>query len=163
MNWEAIGAVAELAGATAVFISLIYLASQIRNSKRSDQVIAASQAASATSDWVGQMVRDSELNDLYMRGAKDFSSLSFEEKNRYAWLILQLLRSIEGIWLLYQSKAIDDEYWRSYVSVIDLIIRTPGSRRCYERNRQVLDPRFAQVVDDILNVGENGGMKATSG
>ena len=42
MNWEAIGSIAELIGAAAVFISLVYLATQIRDGKKSDQIIAAS-------------------------------------------------------------------------------------------------------------------------
>ena len=34
LNWEAIGAIGEILGATAVFASLIYLASQIRQNTR---------------------------------------------------------------------------------------------------------------------------------
>ena len=58
MNWEAIGAIGEVVGASAVFISLLYLALQIRNSRRSDQIVAAAGAASAVHDWIGQIVRD---------------------------------------------------------------------------------------------------------
>ena len=115
--------------AQAVLISLIYLASPTCNSMRSDQVFAASQTAAATSDCMGQIIRDGELNDLYQRGSTDSASFSCGEKNRYTWLILQLLKSIEGIWLLYQSEAIDHEYWRSCVSVIELSIRAPDSRK----------------------------------
>jgi hypothetical protein len=60
MNWDAIGAIAELVGAAAVFISLLYLAVQIRDSKKSDQIIAAAQAASAvTNGLVSLCVRQS--------------------------------------------------------------------------------------------------------
>ena len=48
MNWEAIGAIGEVVGATAVFISLLYLALQIRNSRRSDQIVAAAGASIAS-------------------------------------------------------------------------------------------------------------------
>ena len=34
MNWDAIGAVGEILGAMAVFLSLVYLASQIRAQNR---------------------------------------------------------------------------------------------------------------------------------
>lgn len=151
MNWDAIGALAELAGAIAVFISLIYLASQIRNSKRSDQVIAAAQAASATSDWIGQLVRDSELNDLYLRGSSDFETLSWEEKNRFSWLTLQFLRAVEGIWHLHQSKAIDANHWGSYERTIGAVCGSAGAYHCFNRNREVLDSRFVRVVEDILS------------
>jgi hypothetical protein len=41
LNWEAIGALGEVVGAAAVFISLLYLGTQIQSSKRSDQINAA--------------------------------------------------------------------------------------------------------------------------
>jgi hypothetical protein len=79
MNWEAIGAIGEVVGAFAVFLSLLYLAIQIRNSRRSDQLAAAAGAASAVDEWIGQIVRDGELYDLYRRGLTDYESLSRSE------------------------------------------------------------------------------------
>jgi hypothetical protein len=64
MNWEAIGAV------------LLYLAVQIRSSRRSDQIVAAAQAASAVDEWIGQIVRDEDLFKLYRQGMSDYESLS---------------------------------------------------------------------------------------
>ena len=72
MNWEAIGAIGEVVGATAVFVSLLYLALQIRNSRRSDQIVAAAGAASAVQYWIAQIVRDEALYDLYRRGMTEY-------------------------------------------------------------------------------------------
>ena len=46
MNWEAIGAVGEILGAAAVFVSLIYLAVQIRGSTRQSQAAMVQAIAS---------------------------------------------------------------------------------------------------------------------
>jgi hypothetical protein len=151
MNWEAIGAAGELVGALAVFISLIYLATQIRNSKRSDQINAASQAASAVDEWLGQIVRDKELNEMFMRGQTDFDSLSPEEKNRFALLIIQLLRAAEIVWQFHRADAIEKDYWNSFESTIERIVGTVGGTRCYERNSAYLGKGFIAVVDDILS------------
>ena len=43
MNWEAVGAIGEIVGAIAVFLTLIYLAWQIRNQNR--------QARDASTQW----------------------------------------------------------------------------------------------------------------
>ncbi len=61
LNWDAIGAIGEVVGAFAVFLSLLYLALQIRNSRRSDQIIASAGAASAVDEWISQIVCDGEL------------------------------------------------------------------------------------------------------
>jgi hypothetical protein len=151
MNWEAIGAVGEVVGAAAVFTSLVYLATQIRNSKRSDQINASSLAAAAVDNWLGQIVRDSELNDLYMRALSDFQSLSGEEKNRFALLVIQLLRALETVWRFYRSGAIEPDYWASFEATIKRIVGTAGGTICYKNNRGYLGSGFACVVDDILN------------
>jgi len=154
MNWEAIGAAGELVGALAVFISLVYLATQIRNSKRSDQISAASLAAASVDEWLGQIVRDSELNNVFMRGQSDFDSLSPEEKNRFALLIIQLLRASEIVWQFYKADAIESDYWASFESTLKRIVGTAGGIRCYERNRAFMGQGFSCVVDDILNRSE---------
>jgi len=151
MNWGAIGAVGELIGASAVFISLIYLAVQIKNSKRSDQIIAASQAASAVDEWIGQIVRDGELHDLYRRGLTEYESLSREDKSRFAMLIMQFLRSTETIWLHRQMDTIDSGYWSSVERTIARIVGSAGGARSFERNREMLSTSFACRIEDILN------------
>ena len=162
MNWDAIGAVGELIGASAVFISLVYLAVQIKNSKRSDQIIAASQAASAVDEWIGQIVRDGELHDLYRRGLSEYESLSREEKSRFAMLIMQFLRSTETIWLHRQMDTIDTDYWFSVESSIARIVGSFGGIRAFERNRELLSADFVGRVETILSRSENQRFKANS-
>ena len=150
MNWDAIGAIAELLGAAAVFISLVYLAVQIRDSKKSDQIIAAAQAASAVDQWVGQFVRDAELCDLYRRGATDYESLSHDEKNRFGWIIVQFIRSVEAIWLHHRIGAIDPGYWLSIENTIRRIVGTIGGLRTFERSRDAFSYEFCNVIENIL-------------
>jgi hypothetical protein len=150
MNWEAIGAVGELIGGAAVFISLLYLAVQIRSSRRSDQIVAAAQAASAVDEWIGQIVRDEDLFKLYRQGMSDYESLSREEKGRFGMLILQFLRSTEAIWFHVRLGAIEPAYWASMKTSIGLIVNSIGGSRSFERNRMTLSPEFVSVVQEIL-------------
>ncbi|MGD2047251.1 MAG: hypothetical protein PVJ80_13005 [Gemmatimonadota bacterium] len=60
MNWEAIGATAELVGAVAVLVSLIYLANQIRQGTAATRVqtvqhLLTSDTASADSMIAGPL------------------------------------------------------------------------------------------------------------
>jgi hypothetical protein len=150
MNWEAIGAIGELVAAAAVFASLVYLATQIRDSKRSDQIVAASQAASAVDEWIGQIVRDGELYDLYRRGLSEYESLSREEKGRFALLIMQFLRSVETVWIHKKMGAIDPSYWMTIELSIKAVIGSVGGTRAFDRQRDVISPEFASLIDEIL-------------
>ncbi len=53
MSWDAIGAIAELAGALGVIASLIYLATQIRHSTRASAV----EAKLATTGMLSEFTR----------------------------------------------------------------------------------------------------------
>ncbi len=150
-NWEAIGAVGEVVGGAAVFISLLYLAVQIRSSRRSDQVAAAAGAASAVDEWIGQIVRDEKLYELYQRGLSDYESLTREEKGRFFLLIVQFLRSMEAIWFQLQLGAIEPGYWSSMETTIRRIVGSIGGRRSFEKSREFLSPEFASVVQKILD------------
>ena len=67
MNWDAIGAIAELIGAIAVVLTLVYLAVQVRHSKESldanTSAIRPETAARTIADIVLEDLLDPELSD----------------------------------------------------------------------------------------------------
>lgn len=151
-NREAIGAVGEVVGGAAVFISLLYLAVQIRSSRRSDQVVAAAEAASAVDEWIGQIVRDEKLYGLYRRGLSDYESLTREEKKgRFFLLVVQFIRSMEAIWFQLQLGATEPGYWSSMEKTIRRFVGSIGGLRSLEKSRDFLSPEFASVVQKILD------------
>jgi hypothetical protein len=52
MNWEAIGAIGEVLGAIAVFISLSYLALQIKSNTASMEATSRHRVANEYRDWI---------------------------------------------------------------------------------------------------------------
>ena len=50
MNWEAIGAIGEIAGALAVVITLVFLAKQVKDASRQFALTSASDANTLFSD-----------------------------------------------------------------------------------------------------------------
>ncbi len=150
MNWEAISAIGEVVGATAVFISLLYLALQIRNSRRSDQIAAAAGAASTINEWIGQIVRDETLYDLYRRGLTDYESLNRSEKGRYSLLLFQLLRSGETAWTQMQIGVVDAGYWAGVEATVSFVFRTTGGTRFLAKNSRFFGADFCGVVQKIL-------------
>ena len=151
MNWDAIGAAAELVGAAAVFISLIYLATQIKDSKRSDQIIASASFHGTASEWLLNIVNNEGLCELYHRGISDYDSLDKREKRRFSMLLYQLLRNAEAGWILSSSGVIDNSYWTGVENSIAPIIGSKGGRRALEKNRQYLGPDFLVAIEEMLN------------
>ena len=65
MNWDAIGAIAELLGAVGVIVTLAYLAQQISQNTRTVRSSAAA-ALAQTNNSVGlALVQDADVNRIW--------------------------------------------------------------------------------------------------
>jgi len=70
MNWDAIGAIGEILGATAVLITLIYLATQVRRSNELSRFNATKEIANQYNDLNKLLTTESELRQLLMKTEK---------------------------------------------------------------------------------------------
>jgi RNA polymerase-interacting CarD/CdnL/TRCF family regulator len=79
MNWEAIGAIGEIVGAFAVVVSLIYLALQIRHSRKAAEAQSTISTADMASRWRGMLLQNSDLSDTLAK-ANSNETLSPSER-----------------------------------------------------------------------------------
>ena len=68
MNWEMVGALAELLGATGVILSLLYLARQMRESTREARKDRLREIQAEANDVARQIARDVDTADVWLRG-----------------------------------------------------------------------------------------------
>ena len=94
MNWDAIGAIAELLGAIGVIASLIYLATQIRQSREQmsqngDLIRSQLSMAVRESRQSGTHVlaTDREANRVFWAGLESRSALSEDDRHQFDALI----------------------------------------------------------------------------
>ena len=68
MNWDAIGAIAELLGAVGVIASLVYLATQMRQNTRAMRASAYQEVLNQRDSVMLPLMQDGELAQLCSRG-----------------------------------------------------------------------------------------------
>ena len=107
MNWEAIGTIAELIGAIAVVVSLVYLAVQIRQNTRQVEEQARGQrfmVLGALGDqWRGfrsNVVSSPEVAGIWRRGNGNLSSLSDDERTVFDLLMVEFFWGIAYNWIM---------------------------------------------------------------
>ena len=83
MNWEAIGAIAELIGVLAVIVSLIYLAIQIKQNSDSTKALIRQEIATSILNNITGAVQSNERLQEVMRKALDGTELTEEEEFRW--------------------------------------------------------------------------------
>lgn len=148
MNWEAIGAVAEMLGAAAVLITLIYLAVQIRHVREQNQSNALDHIIEALNDFAGRIAETGSLASIITRGRASYASLGEDERLRFDTIHYCYLNNLES-WYVQ----IDQIYGMSRAQSIENIrtnIETfcdyPGFREFWASARS-LYPHLAELVD----------------
>lgn len=97
MNWEAIGAIGEVAGALAVVATLGYLAVQIR--QNTSTVLSNTEGASskAFSDWHARVAHSDDMADIWDKAFSDETDLTPGEKRKFMWFIAEHFLIVEGV------------------------------------------------------------------
>jgi hypothetical protein len=126
MNWSAVGAIAELLGAAAVVVSLLYLAAQVRASTGQARRDAGRDLAARVSDISLTVAANPELGALLVRGGADPDRLEPGDQARFRGLMNSLFRGLEQQFLLRREGALDDESWAAIERLIKDWIALPG-------------------------------------
>ncbi len=155
MNWEAIGAIAELLGAIGVIASLIYLATQIRHSREQMRAATAQQFQSQVTSTVQAATRDAGLARLVRRGYASVDQLDEDELFRFTLYTYGILTEYDNAYYQYRAGLLDEGRWQQNHSQLQILLQPPGVTRWWasDQGHGVLSPEFVTLVEEIL--GEN--------
>jgi len=159
MDWEALGASAELIGAVAIFVSLVYLGVQIR---QNTEMIARNMEATRLAAFErnvesGNRTREllllyPELGDLFIKGCRGLDALDGRERFRFTLLLRNLFSSIQGAYVRQLTLAHDPEEFAGTARIIDELVANPGVRQYIERNSPDWRPEFKALVEERLKL-----------
>jgi hypothetical protein len=150
VNWDAVGAIAELLGALGVIATLIYLAAQIRQSSDLVRHATASASRAARNDVSRILVTDERANRIYWEGIKSRSALSLEDRQFFdplmALVCENLLETAEyglhdetaGNRMHVVGTAGFQEYWKEFSSMYRYDFR------------ELIDKEIKELVDEAL-------------
>lgn len=134
MNWNALGAIADLSSAVAVVVSLLYVAAQLKASTRQVRQDAGRDLAARVSDTSLAVAADPELGRLLVQGGANPEALSPGDQARFRALMNSLFRGFEQQYLLRREGALDDESWGAVERMIRDWMALPGLQ-VYFRDR----------------------------
>ncbi len=158
MNWDAIGAISEAVGALGVIITLIYLATQIRqNSRTMDQHTSAvaSAAEIAAADQNGRqyamLAQDSELTDIIYRGNTG-EELSPQEHVRYTSYWFASFVYCQNAFFHNERGHTGQSSWRIFDVGFSQYMTLPGVDAMWQLQRihECFDPLFVAHLNAKL-------------
>ena len=150
MNWEAAGAVGEIVGALAVFITLAYLAVQIRQNTGAVRAAALDSSVSALMNIRAKIHDSGELTDIYLRGCENPESLTDAELTRYRLLLTNVLWSILNLYAQAEYANLSESVWMSQKPILKRIFSTNGGNWYWKQHKSEFEASFGLEVDAIL-------------
>ena len=151
LNWDAIGAVGELLGALAVFVTLVYLAIQIRQNTSAIQSAASQDVHENFAHWYAQTQSDPILLDVSIRGMADYSSISETERAQFIALFMTFTIHTQNAFYKWKEGSLAPELWRGWEYVSMNIFSTPGGKEFWnERSYLFADAFQKYVTEDIM-------------
>lgn len=151
MNWEIVGTIAEMIGAFAVVIALLFVARDIRQTSKSLSMSALRDTTAQWNQWSEMLATSNDLSDIVAKGNASYSSLSASEKLRYGAFIQSFFDNVES----YRSLVVDyeaDKDLTVLTSIVRRRISIPGFRSWWCENTADYDEEFVAWIEDQYNV-----------
>jgi len=145
MNWDAVSAIAEIVGATAVVVTLIYLAVQVRQGTKATQGVSTQAASTLDQDFLLAVSRDPATAETWAMYMATPDKLSREQKLQGAFLMASVVRRLENILFQERLGTLSPESWQSRQDLFTGIARYPGFAAFLE------SPPAALMRDDFLD------------
>ncbi len=121
MNWEAIGAIGEIAGAVAVVVTLIYLSLQLRENTKSSKVHSLNQTFSERSEMMREL-QSHRIGKTYNKIILD-QDLTDDEVLEASWLFTRVCILNEKLHYLHSIGAADSYNYESFNRQLPDMIR----------------------------------------
>ena len=114
MDWIAVGALAELVGAVAVVVTLLYLAEQARNNTRMARRAATAEAVAAIREANARIPDDLSVSQLFWKGLQGLENLSEDERGQLGIITFNLFKACEHLHYQWVVGAMDPDVWTGW-------------------------------------------------
>lgn len=153
MTVEQIYAISPTIGAFALVLSLIYASLQFRINSRVARNARLIAAAAVFQDFSRLLASNGECARIFRDGLKDLTKLDPVERWRFGSM-MQMLIGNSQLALELQNVGYQDYF---HTRSMQEIMRRPGARQWWARERKMYASTTVAAVDAILGAGESVG------
>jgi hypothetical protein len=153
MNWDAVGALAEVAGAVGVLITLAYLAIQIRQNSASVDASTEDGVTSGFNDINMVIASDVELARIFTTGMDNPNGLTDQEAVQFSFIFSSYVNQYNRLLVLYKKGTFPKERWNTYANELATLLSAPGGVLWKAGN-----PNFSELWASVAGLESNNGI-----
>ena len=157
-NLSELAHIAEIVGAVAVVVSLIYVGIQVQDTVGASRSAAVNDANVALQTWYLELGSDQQASSVFYRGLMSAEPLAVEEEFQFLMMFHGIFLAFQNSYWLTEEGTLDPELLDSLTAAILGVKDTPGMQRYWRQRRSYLNASFAEYVDRLLELETNTSM-----
>ena len=142
--------IAEVIGAFAVVVSLIYVGVQVNDSNSAVRSASVNDANVAVQEWYMQIGSDMQTSRLFYSALMSEKAGSNEDEFQFIMMFHGVFLAFQNSYLMAEEGTIDSDLVDGLTGAILAVKDTPGMKRYWRQRRTTLHPRFVRYVDELL-------------
>lgn len=150
--------IAEIVGAFAVVISLVYVGIQVKDSVGASRSASVNDANVALQTWYLEVGSNEQTSALFYRGLLSEEALPAEEEFQFLMMFHGVFLAFQNSFWLAEEGTLDPELLDALTAAILGVKDTPGMRRYWRQRRSYLNASFGFYVDELLERETNTSM-----
>lgn len=148
MNLNDLANLAQIIGAAAVVISLIYVALQIRQNTNAVRSATANTVHEHFAKWYHLVAADAELSRMAANGLRDYRSLSEQERVRFIVAFMAFLSYSQNAFLKWREGLLASPLWLGWELVIMNLVCAPGGRAFWKERGYMFGDEFRRYIEN---------------
>jgi len=144
--------IAEVIGAIAVVVGLIFVGSEIRGNTVAQQ-FSATQVLVREYNAAITSINDEEFICIYISGASDFNALSQNEKIRFSIQMQPIFRTFEQLHYSALRGTIDLNIHSGFQRQLGSLMQLQGNQQYWAVRRDWFGNEFQEHMDSIISGG----------
>ena len=157
MDITTLAAWGEFIGGIAVVVSLIYLASQIRQNSKLLRASTSSATAATISDFSSRIVQDPDVARIFREGSAERSSLSEDDLLRFDVLLGIAFGGWNQEYQFAGDGVIGRSVWENRMRTMRRVLPRPGYRQWWTEWEDLYPDEFRDLVNGLIREGEAAG------
>ena len=146
--------IAEVIGAVAIVVSLIYVGVQVEDSTRAVRSATANETSAALSTWYREIGTDPEAGRVFLDGMTNPELLSREELFRFIFLAHSVILEFQAAFYLAQEGTLDPELQASITNTLLAVKDQPGMALYWEQRGNLFQPSFQSYFNALIASGD---------
>lgn len=141
---------AELAGAIAVLLGLIFVGMELKQNTEAVQAATLQSMTDASQEYLLLLASDADLNRIWRTARQDPDALTEGEASQYFVLIRAQWLRFQNSYLQWQRGSMSDDDWALYENFVcnmSASTMAESRRRTWSDHKEALTPQFVEFVE----------------